>query len=166
MPLDSTIPQETPVVARQIGGRAIQHDSELWKTLFPSELLRIDGRVPVENSSKFLLQMRMNVTKELIAVAFSPASESNDVGFRILNDFLIAKGWVFFFNSSQPVVHFFLLILFIGVMVSYFPGVIVPKITIPAVNCTSSHYFQAIHYLIIWNYWTTCIYLSYEQLIF
>lgn len=92
MPLDSTIPQETPVVARQIGGRPIQHDSELWKTLFPSELLRIDGRVPVENSSKFLLQMRMNVTKELIAVAFSPASESNDVGFRILNDFLIAKG--------------------------------------------------------------------------
>ena len=92
MPLDSTIPQETPVAARQIGGRPIEHDSELWKTLFPSELLRIDGRVPVENSSKFLLQMRMNVAKELVAVAFSPASESNDVGFRILNDFLIAKG--------------------------------------------------------------------------
>jgi hypothetical protein len=92
MPLDSTIPQETPVVARQMGGRSLGHDSALWKTLFPSGLLRIDGRVPVENSCKFLLQMRMNVTKELIAVAFSPASESSDVGFRILSDFLIAKG--------------------------------------------------------------------------
>ncbi|GLB41926.1 putative PHD-finger [Lyophyllum shimeji] len=92
MPLDSTIPQETPVVARQVGGRPLGNDSALWKTLFPSELLRIDGRVPVENSGKFLLQMRMNAAKELIAVAFSPASESSDVGFRILSDFLIAKG--------------------------------------------------------------------------
>lgn len=94
MPLDSTIPQETPVIARQMGGRSLGHDSTLWKTLFPSDLLRIDGRVPVENSGKFLLQMRMNVTKELIAVAFSPASESSDVGFRLLSDFLIAKGQV------------------------------------------------------------------------
>lgn len=94
MPLDSTIPQETPVIARQMGGRSLGHDSALWKTLFPSDLLRIDGRVPVENSGKFLLQMRMNVTKELIAVAFSPASESSDVGFRLLSDFLIAKGQV------------------------------------------------------------------------
>ncbi|KAF9466087.1 hypothetical protein BDZ94DRAFT_1213427 [Collybia nuda] len=92
MPLDSTIPQETPVIARQMGGRSLGHDSILWKTLFPSDLLRIDGRVPVENSGKFLLQMRMNATKELIAVAFSPASESNDIGFRLLSDFLIAKG--------------------------------------------------------------------------
>ncbi|KAF5383828.1 hypothetical protein D9615_003631 [Tricholomella constricta] len=92
MPLDSTIPQETPVAARQVGGRPLEHDSALWKTLFPSELLRIDGRVPVENSSKFLLQMRMNASRELIAVAFTPASESSDTGFRILSDFLIAKG--------------------------------------------------------------------------
>ncbi|KAJ7898426.1 hypothetical protein B0H13DRAFT_2664550 [Mycena leptocephala] len=49
MPLDSTIPQETPVVARQIGGRTLEFGSLLWKTLFPSELLRIDGRVPVDN---------------------------------------------------------------------------------------------------------------------
>lgn len=92
MPLDSTIPQETPVVARQMGGKSLASDSPLWKTLFPSDLLRIDGRVPVDNSCKFLLQMRMNVTKELIAVAFSPASDSSDAGFRILSDFLIAKG--------------------------------------------------------------------------
>jgi hypothetical protein len=92
MPLDSTIPQETPVVARQMGGRSLGFDSPLWQTLFPSELLRIDGRVPVDKSSQFLLQMRMNVTKELIGVAFSPGSEASDTGFRILTDFLIAKG--------------------------------------------------------------------------
>lgn len=92
MPLDSTIPQETPVVARQMGGRAIDPGSLLWKTLFPSDLLRIDGRVPVENSSKFLLQMRMNATKELIGAAFLPTSETSGSGFGILSDFLIAKG--------------------------------------------------------------------------
>lgn len=92
MPLDSSIPQETPVIARQMGGRTLGAESILWKTLLPSDLLRIDGRVPVENSAKFLLQIRMNPMKELIAVAFSPASSSKDTPFRILSDFLIAKG--------------------------------------------------------------------------
>jgi len=92
MPLDSTIPQETPVVARQLGGRSLEHHSPLWKTLFPSDILRIDGRVPVDNSSKFLLHTRMNASKELIAVAFSPTPDSSDVGFRIMSDVLIAKG--------------------------------------------------------------------------
>ncbi|TFK39798.1 hypothetical protein BDQ12DRAFT_511721 [Crucibulum laeve] len=91
MPLDSTIPQETPVVGRQMGGRHIPHDSLLWKTLFPSELLRIDGRVAVENSSKYLLQMRMNATKELIAATFTPADEGARTPFKVLSDFLIAK---------------------------------------------------------------------------
>ncbi|KAF9266956.1 hypothetical protein L218DRAFT_956046 [Marasmius fiardii PR-910] len=91
MPLDSTLAQETPVLARQMGGRPMEADSLLWKTLFPSELLRIDGRVPVENSAKFLLQMRMNPTKELVAVAFSPVTEG-DPEFQALSDFLIAKG--------------------------------------------------------------------------
>ncbi|KAJ7765491.1 hypothetical protein DFH07DRAFT_1058909 [Mycena maculata] len=92
MPLDSTIPQETPVVARQIGGRSLEMGSVLWKTLFPSELLRIDGRVPVDKSAQFLLQTRMNSTKELIAVAFSPRFDGANAGFQILTDFLIAKG--------------------------------------------------------------------------
>ncbi|KAG6813880.1 hypothetical protein H0H92_006287 [Tricholoma furcatifolium] len=91
MPTDSTTPQEISVNARQVGGRSLEHESVLWKTLFPSELLRIDGRVPVKNSSQFLLQMRMNSAKELVAVAFTP-SEDSDVGFRLLSDFLIAKG--------------------------------------------------------------------------
>jgi hypothetical protein len=79
-------------VARQIGGRTIEFGSPLWKTLFPSDLLRIDGRVPVDKSAQFLLQTRMNSTRELIAVAFSPGSSGANAGFQILTDFLIAKG--------------------------------------------------------------------------
>jgi hypothetical protein len=93
MPLDSSIPQDTPVVARQMAGRSLPADSLLWRTLFPAELLRIDGRVPVDKSSKYLLQTRLNPTKELIGVVFSPAT-SDDPGFRILTEFLIAKQYV------------------------------------------------------------------------
>nr|GAT43603.1 transcription elongation regulator [Mycena chlorophos] len=92
MPLDSTIPQETPVNARQVGGRILESTSVLWKTLFPSDLLRIDGRVPVDKSAQFLLQTRMNSAKELIAVAFTPESSAASTGFQLLMDFLIAKG--------------------------------------------------------------------------
>jgi len=91
MPLDSTIPQETPVVARQVGGRQLGADSLLWKTLFPSDLLRIDGRVPVDKSAQYLLQMRMNSTKELIAVALSPASPSDTSGCKTLSEYLVGK---------------------------------------------------------------------------
>lgn len=92
MPLDSTIPQETPVIARQMGGRPLTAGSPLWGILFPSDLVRIDGRVAVQESGKFLLQNRMNPAKELIAVAFSPSTDAASSGFRILSDFLIAKG--------------------------------------------------------------------------
>jgi hypothetical protein len=92
MPLDSTIPQETLVCARQLGGRHLPPTSPLWRTLFPAELLRIDGRVPVDKSAQFLLQMRMNPTKELLSVAFAPGAPGSAVGFGILMDFLIAKG--------------------------------------------------------------------------
>ncbi|KAA1469150.1 hypothetical protein DENSPDRAFT_834719 [Dentipellis sp. KUC8613] len=91
MPLDSTIPQETHVFARQIGGRTLEQDSPLWRTLFPMEQLRIDGRVPVPNSANYLLQSRMNSTKELVAVTFDPSSEADSAKFRQLADFLINK---------------------------------------------------------------------------
>ncbi|KAF7308779.1 Transcription elongation regulator [Mycena kentingensis (nom. inval.)] len=108
MPLDSTIPQETPVNARQVGGRQLDATSVLWKTLFPSDLLRIDGRVPVDKSSQFLLQTRMNSAKELIAVAFTPESPAAGGGFQQLMDFLIAKvrhGLVFPWGSRPKEHH-------------------------------------------------------------
>ena len=91
MPLDSTIPQETPVVACQVGGRQLGADSLLWRTLFPSGLLRIDGRVPVDKSAQYLLQMRMNSAKELIAVALSAASPSDTNGYKTLSEYLVGK---------------------------------------------------------------------------
>lgn len=94
MPLDSTIPQDVPVVARQAGGRVLESESLLWKTLFPSGTLRIDGRVAVDQSSQYLLQMRMNSTKELIAVAFAPPSEPESLAFRFLMDHLLGKQYV------------------------------------------------------------------------
>lgn len=92
MPLDSTIPQEVNVTARQIGGRKLEVGSPCWNVLFPAEHLRIDGRVPVDKSAQYLTQMRLNPTKELIAVAFSPISEGSAIAFDTLAKHLIAKG--------------------------------------------------------------------------
>ncbi|PIL25119.1 transcription factor [Ganoderma sinense ZZ0214-1] len=92
MPLDSTIPQEVAVVARQLGGRSLGSDSSLWQTLFPSKELRIDGRVPVEKSAQYLTQVRLNPSKELIAAAFSPAPGADTAGFHALKSHLLSKG--------------------------------------------------------------------------
>jgi hypothetical protein len=91
MPLESNTPTEVPVLARQMGGRLIEHDSPLWKTLFPSVHLRIDGRVPIDKSAQFLLQMRMNSSKELVAVTFFPSSEEQKGPFKSLIEYLLGK---------------------------------------------------------------------------
>ncbi|OJT02887.1 hypothetical protein TRAPUB_6557 [Trametes pubescens] len=91
MPLDSAIPQEVAVIARQTGGRTLGHNSPLWRTLFPSGELRIDGRVPVEKSAQYLTQVRLNPTKELIAAAFSPADGSDPSGFHAVKNHLLSK---------------------------------------------------------------------------
>ena len=91
MPLDSNTPTEIPVLARQMGGRPLEHDSPLWKTLFPSVQLRIDGRVPIDRSAQFLLQMRMNSSKELVAVAFSSPNGQQNGQFKFLIDYLLGK---------------------------------------------------------------------------
>ena len=91
MPLDSTIPQEVSVHARQIGGRTLGGDSLLWQTLFPSDHLRIDGRVATDKSAQYLTQMRLNPTKELIAVAFSPVPDTDASSLDTLSKYLIGK---------------------------------------------------------------------------
>ncbi|OSD02932.1 hypothetical protein PYCCODRAFT_1434818 [Trametes coccinea BRFM310] len=92
MPLDSAIPQEVGIVARQSGGRTLPPDSPLWQTLFPSKELRIDGRVPVEKSAQYLTQVRLNPTKELIAAAFSAAPGQDPTGFHAIKNHLLSKG--------------------------------------------------------------------------
>lgn len=94
MPLDSGLPQEVSVSARQIGGRTLGGDSLLWRTLFPTDHLRIDGRVPVDKSAEFLTQIRLNPHKELIAAAFAPDSQESSESFATLSKFLISKKYV------------------------------------------------------------------------
>ncbi|KAL1733912.1 hypothetical protein EV714DRAFT_203389 [Schizophyllum commune] len=91
MPLDSAVPQDTPVIARQMGGKSMDETSPLWRTLFPADVLRIDGRVPVDKSSDYLLQSRMNPSRELVGVTFAPATAEHEASFKALSDFLVGK---------------------------------------------------------------------------
>ena len=114
MPLDSTIPQDVDVLARQAGGQKLESDSPLWRTLFPVDHLRIDGRVPVDKSAQYLTQTRLNPTRELIAVAFAPESEASAAGFDLLSKYLINKGCV---QNPYLNIHLVADSPFIGVMV-------------------------------------------------
>lgn len=91
MPVDSSVPQELRVVARQIGGRGLAADSPLWRTLFPIDHLRIDGRVAVGSSAQYLLASRLNSAKELIAVVWTPVSGADMAALKMLSSFLINK---------------------------------------------------------------------------
>ncbi|KAI0306149.1 hypothetical protein B0F90DRAFT_1910520 [Multifurca ochricompacta] len=91
MPIDSTVSQELKVDARQIGGRRLACDSPLWRTLFPIDHLRIDGRVAVGSSAQYLLASRLNSTKELIAVAWTPVSDVDMTALKTISTFLINK---------------------------------------------------------------------------
>ena len=91
MPTDSNVPQELRVIARQIGGRGLASDSPLWRTLFPLDHLRIDGRVPVGSSGQYLLSSRLNSTRELIAVAWTPVSDADMAVLETVSGFLINK---------------------------------------------------------------------------
>ena len=79
-------------MARQAGGRTVASDSPLWQVLFPTNELRIDGRVPVEKSAQYLTQVRLNPSKELRAAAFSPAPAVDAAGFHALKTHLLSKG--------------------------------------------------------------------------
>ncbi|KAF8507951.1 hypothetical protein BU17DRAFT_70975 [Hysterangium stoloniferum] len=69
------------VYARQVGGRPIEPTSPQWSILFTQQLpnqLKIDGRVPVKESAKYMTQNRLNVTRELVAVALTPSADRTD----------------------------------------------------------------------------------------
>jgi hypothetical protein len=91
MPVDSSVSQELRVVARQIGGRSLASDSPLWRTLFPLDHLRIDGRVAVGSSAQYLLASRLNSAKELIAVVWTPVADPDMTALKTLSNFLINK---------------------------------------------------------------------------
>jgi hypothetical protein len=91
MPTDSNVPQELRVIARQIGGRSLAFDSPLWRTLFPLDHLRIDGRVAVGSSAQYLLASRLNSAKELIAVAWTPVAGADMAALKTVSSFLMNK---------------------------------------------------------------------------
>lgn len=89
LPLDTPVAEEARVVARQIGGRTLGDDSPLWGSLFTNNTLRIEGRVQTEKAAHFLLQMRLNPQRELVACAFTPGS--GDEKLKSFIDFLRKK---------------------------------------------------------------------------
>lgn len=101
MPVDPSAAWTTTVRARQIGGRSLGDASAVWKRLFTQPTTRIDGRVPVASSTKYLVDTRLNPTKELIAVALTPLSPV-DSDFTHLLDFLIMKGCADSASSTSP----------------------------------------------------------------
>jgi hypothetical protein len=102
MPVDTMTPDETRVYARQIGGKTIEHDSPLWRTLCPFEQFRIDGRVPVAHSSKYLMESRMAPAKELVAVTFTPESEQALGVLQAISRFLKGKEYAVSYRRGAP----------------------------------------------------------------
>lgn len=93
------------VTCKQIAGRALEPMSGYWQTLFPSPQARIDGRVPTAQSIKYLVSIRMNSSKELIVVNFTPRSDDALVKFNELIDFLIGKEYVSLVFYDAPFTH-------------------------------------------------------------
>jgi hypothetical protein len=91
MPTDLNVSQELRVIARQIGGRGLAFDSPLWRTLFPFDHLKIDGRVPINGSAQYLVASRLNSARELIAVAWTPVSDADMAALKTVSSFLMNK---------------------------------------------------------------------------
>ncbi|KZT59026.1 hypothetical protein CALCODRAFT_211768 [Calocera cornea HHB12733] len=91
MPMDPAPPISCYVVARQVGGPKLAKDHMAWDLLFTSATIRIEGRVPVPSSTEYLLNMRMSANKELVAIALSPRSASDENSFGQLFEFLYSR---------------------------------------------------------------------------
>jgi hypothetical protein len=90
MPLDPNPPLINTVTVKQTGGRPLGTSQAVWSTLFKNSRALIEGRVPTDRSTKYLLTTRLNSSKELIVVLFEP-TEASKGKFAELFDFLIKK---------------------------------------------------------------------------
>lgn len=93
MPFDPEPALINTVSVKQVGGRPLGISTAVWSALFRSTRAVIDGRVPTDRSTKYLLTTRLNANKELIAVAFEPADHSTQQ-FTELIKFLVKKEYV------------------------------------------------------------------------
>ena len=64
-----------------------------WNILLPHDPVAITGRVPVKASLAYLSESRLNPSRELLTVVFSPSagSEEDTKAWNELIDFHIAK---------------------------------------------------------------------------
>jgi len=63
-----------------------------WKTLLPHDPVAITGRVPVKASLAYLSESRLNPTRELLTVVFSPSGPDEELEqWNELINFHIAK---------------------------------------------------------------------------
>ncbi|KZS94341.1 hypothetical protein SISNIDRAFT_484570 [Sistotremastrum niveocremeum HHB9708] len=91
MPYDANTTYSPKITARQVGGRHMGVSPEAWNLLFPTNHPTIDGRVPIDQSSKYLIDSRLSTTKELLAVAFSPTAPEHQAAYDQIFDFLVGK---------------------------------------------------------------------------
>ncbi|KAL7411525.1 hypothetical protein BDY24DRAFT_371380 [Mrakia frigida] len=89
--INPEIPLPGRLHARQIGGPVVP--LETWSTtLFPKPSYTIIGRVPIETSRKFLLQMHLTPTKELVVVSLEGEGEEGGKSEKGLREFLVKRG--------------------------------------------------------------------------
>ncbi|KAG8785843.1 hypothetical protein FRC15_000606 [Serendipita sp. 397] len=104
MPLDPKPALINDVTVQQVGGRPFGTSPTVWDNLFKSKKTLIEGRVPTDRSIKYLMTTRLNSSKELVVVLFTP-TESSKEKFTELFDFLVAKdrhGLVFPWGAHPP----------------------------------------------------------------
>lgn len=98
MPSATGDPAIVEVDAYLLAGRPPQFDDLVfWNSLFRSQTLIIEGRVPVPASESYLLNSRLNSGRELVAVSFMPRNKGKTGSYQELSNGLLAKGLV-----SQP----------------------------------------------------------------
>lgn len=90
MPLDPNPALVINAAVRQVGGRPLGTSGAVWNILFKSNKALIEGRVPTDRSTKYLVTTRLNSNKELIVVTFN-AAEDSKAKFDELFDFLVKK---------------------------------------------------------------------------
>ncbi|CAG8759405.1 15032_t:CDS:2, partial [Acaulospora colombiana] len=89
MPLDPNPALINDVSVKQVGGRPLGVQPSVWSQLFTKPKTLIEGRVPTDRATKYLVTTRLNATKELIVVLFEP--KDSRTKFTDLLDFLVKK---------------------------------------------------------------------------
>ena len=122
MPMDGPEDLASEVICKQIGGQSLEVESGYWQILFPSSEARIDGRVPTQPSTQYLITTRMNPSRELIAVVFTPQPEK-DAKFNDMIEFFTKKESVMFYFMQE--------IRFTHIFISFLADMLLSSLGVP-----------------------------------